>query len=147
MFCKEYFMYIFFCKNIQIYIFKVVLQYEIFILFFVCSIEINWDLVIKIFFIFLCSIFGQSFLVFIFGFLDVFKFILFFFQVFVIREVFGFFLNVFSVFCLNVRGFQLFVQCQFFERFFKVFLFLDYFLVMRRRRSFDFFGKLLGFIL
>lgn len=62
-------------------------------------------------------------------------------QVLVIREVLVFFFNVFSALCFNVRGLESFVSCKFFDRLFKVFFFFDYFLVMRRRRGSDSFGK------
>ncbi|XP_031748036.1 E3 ubiquitin-protein ligase HUWE1 isoform X9 [Xenopus tropicalis] len=53
------------------------------------------------------------------------------------REVLGSLPNVFSALCLNARGLQSFVQCQPFERLFKVLLSPDYLPAMRRRRSSD----------
>ncbi|XP_069738899.1 E3 ubiquitin-protein ligase HUWE1-like [Phaenicophaeus curvirostris] len=53
------------------------------------------------------------------------------------REVLGSLPNVFSALCLNARGLQAFVQCQPFERLFKVLLSPDYLPAMRRRRSSD----------
>ncbi|NXM69440.1 HUWE1 ligase, partial [Serilophus lunatus] len=49
--------------------------------------------------------------------------------------------NVFSALCLNARGLQSFVQCQPFERLFKVLLSPDYLPAMRRRRSSDPLGE------
>lgn len=147
MLCKEYFMHTPPCKNIQTHILKAVLQHEIPILSFVCSIETNWDLVIKIPFISLCSTPGQSFLASTLGLLDVFKLTLSFLQVPATREVLGSLPNVFSALCLNARGLQSFVQCQPFERLFKVLLSPDYLPAMRRRRSSDPLGKSPGFIL
>ncbi|KAL8164318.1 UNVERIFIED_CONTAM: E3 ubiquitin-protein ligase huwe1, partial [Gekko kuhli] len=59
------------------------------------------------------------------------------FQVPATREVLGSLPNVFSALCLNARGLQSFVQCQPFERLFKVLLSPDYLPAMRRRRSSD----------
>lgn len=59
------------------------------------------------------------------------------------REVLGSLPNVFSALCLNARGLQSFVQCQPFERLFKVLLSPDYLPAMRRRRSSDPLGKCL----
>ncbi|XP_023812359.1 E3 ubiquitin-protein ligase HUWE1 isoform X8 [Oryzias latipes] len=53
------------------------------------------------------------------------------------REVLGSLPNVFSALCLNARGLHSFVQCQPFERLFKVLLSPDYLPAMRRRRSSD----------
>ncbi|XP_037679708.1 LOW QUALITY PROTEIN: E3 ubiquitin-protein ligase HUWE1-like [Choloepus didactylus] len=53
------------------------------------------------------------------------------------REVLGSLPNVFSALCLNARGLQSFVQCQPFERLFRVLLSPDYLPAMRRRRSSD----------
>ncbi|XP_061630934.1 E3 ubiquitin-protein ligase HUWE1 isoform X2 [Phyllopteryx taeniolatus] len=53
------------------------------------------------------------------------------------REVLGSLPNVFSALCLNARGLLSFVQCQPFERLFKVLLSPDYLPAMRRRRSSD----------
>ncbi|KAI4823709.1 hypothetical protein KUCAC02_012283, partial [Chaenocephalus aceratus] len=53
------------------------------------------------------------------------------------REVLGSLPNVFSALCLNARGLGSFVQCQPFERLFKVLLSPDYLPAMRRRRSSD----------
>ncbi|GCB69809.1 hypothetical protein scyTo_0012493 [Scyliorhinus torazame] len=53
------------------------------------------------------------------------------------REVLGSLPNVFSALCLNARGLQSFVQCQPFDRLFKVLLSPDYLPAMRRRRSSD----------
>lgn len=58
------------------------------------------------------------------------------------REVLGSLPNVFSALCLNARGLHSFVQCQPFERLFKVLLSPDYLPAMRRRRSSDPLGKL-----
>uniref|UniRef100_A0A8C2WWL7 E3 ubiquitin-protein ligase HUWE1 n=1 Tax=Cyclopterus lumpus TaxID=8103 RepID=A0A8C2WWL7_CYCLU len=49
------------------------------------------------------------------------------------REVLGSLPNVFSALCLNARGLHSFVQCQPFERLFKVLLSPDYLPAMRRR--------------
>lgn len=49
--------------------------------------------------------------------------------------------NVFSALCLNARGLGSFVQCQPFERLFKVLLSPDYLPAMRRRRSSDPLGE------
>ncbi|NXI08655.1 HUWE1 ligase, partial [Irena cyanogastra] len=57
------------------------------------------------------------------------------------REVLGSLPNVFSALCLNARGLQSFVQCQPFERLFKVLLSPDYLPAMRRRRSSDPLGE------
>uniref|UniRef100_A0A2K6LBK5 E3 ubiquitin-protein ligase HUWE1 n=1 Tax=Rhinopithecus bieti TaxID=61621 RepID=A0A2K6LBK5_RHIBE len=46
-------------------------------------------------------------------------------------------LDAFNALCLNARGLQSFVQCQPFERLFKVLLSPDYLPAMRRRRSSD----------
>uniref|UniRef100_A0A3Q3L4B7 E3 ubiquitin-protein ligase HUWE1 n=1 Tax=Mastacembelus armatus TaxID=205130 RepID=A0A3Q3L4B7_9TELE len=53
------------------------------------------------------------------------------------REVLGSLPNVFSALCLNARGLHSFVQCQPFDRLFKVLLSPDYLPAMRRRRSSD----------
>ncbi|KAG5838248.1 hypothetical protein ANANG_G00221770 [Anguilla anguilla] len=53
------------------------------------------------------------------------------------REVLGSLPNVFSALCLNARGLHSFVQCQPFERLFKVLLSPDYLPAMRARRSSD----------
>lgn len=58
------------------------------------------------------------------------------------REVLGSLPNVFSALCLNARGLHSFVQCQPFERLFKVLLSPDYLPAMRRRRSSDPLGEL-----
>lgn len=60
------------------------------------------------------------------------------------REVLGSLPNVFSALCLNARGLQSFVQCQPFERLFKVLLSPDYLPAMRRRRSSDPLGESWG---
>uniref|UniRef100_A0A8B9II01 E3 ubiquitin-protein ligase HUWE1 n=1 Tax=Anser cygnoides TaxID=8845 RepID=A0A8B9II01_ANSCY len=60
------------------------------------------------------------------------------------REVLGSLPNVFSALCLNARGLQSFVQCQPFERLFKVLLSPDYLPAMRRRRSSDPLGESRG---
>ncbi|KAG9335167.1 hypothetical protein JZ751_005640 [Albula glossodonta] len=57
------------------------------------------------------------------------------------REVLGSLPNVFSALCLNARGLHSFVQCQPFERLFKVLLSPDYLPAMRRRRSSDPLGE------
>ncbi|NWI57095.1 HUWE1 ligase, partial [Calyptomena viridis] len=57
------------------------------------------------------------------------------------REGLGSLPNVFSALCLNARGLQSFVQCQPFERLFKVLLSPDYLPAMRRRRSSDPLGE------
>lgn len=72
--------------------------------------------------------------------LHVFSFFLF--QVPATREVLGSLPNVFSALCLNARGLHSFVQCQPFERLFKVLLSPDYLPAMRRRRSSDPLGEL-----
>lgn len=64
------------------------------------------------------------------------------FQVPATREVLGSLPNVFSALCLNARGLHSFVQCQPFERLFKVLLSPDYLPAMRRRRSSDPLGEL-----
>lgn len=66
------------------------------------------------------------------------------FQVPATREVLGSLPNVFSALCLNARGLHSFVQCQPFERLFKVLLSPDYLPAMRRRRSSDPLGELNG---
>lgn len=80
-----------------------------------------------------------------------FIFIIFFIYMFIIysfsqvpatREVLGSLPNVFSALCLNARGLHSFVQCQPFERLFKVLLSPDYLPAMRRRRSSDPLGEL-----
>ncbi|XP_071445079.1 E3 ubiquitin-protein ligase HUWE1 isoform X2 [Hetaerina americana] len=53
------------------------------------------------------------------------------------REVLGSLPNVFSALCLNARGLASFVQCQPFERLFKVLLSPVYLSSMRRRRNSD----------
>lgn len=63
------------------------------------------------------------------------------FQVPATREVLGSLPNVFSALCLNARGLHSFVQCQPFERLFKVLLSPDYLPAMRRRRSSDPLGE------
>lgn len=60
------------------------------------------------------------------------------------REVLASLPNVFSALCLNARGLESFVQCQPFERLFKVLLSPDYLPAMRRRRSADPFGLYLS---
>ncbi|MEQ2171209.1 hypothetical protein GOODEAATRI_008296 [Goodea atripinnis] len=65
------------------------------------------------------------------------KCIMLFTQVPATREVLGSLPNVFSALCLNARGLHSFVQCQPFERLFKVLLSPDYLPAMRRRRSSD----------
>lgn len=60
------------------------------------------------------------------------------------REVLGSLPNVFSALCLNARGLHSFVQCQPFERLFKVLLSPDYLPAMRRRRSSDPLGEFPG---
>lgn len=65
----------------------------------------------------------------------------FFPQVPATREVLGSLPNVFSALCLNARGLHSFVQCQPFERLFKVLLSPDYLPAMRRRRSSDPLGE------
>ncbi|XP_053377275.1 E3 ubiquitin-protein ligase HUWE1-like isoform X3 [Mercenaria mercenaria] len=60
------------------------------------------------------------------------------------REVLASLPNVFSALCLNARGLESFVQCQPFERLFKVLLSPDYLPAMRRRRSADPFASNLG---
>lgn len=69
-------------------------------------------------------------------------FIISLFQVPATREVLGSLPNVFSALCLNARGLHSFVQCQPFERLFKVLLSPDYLPAMRRRRSSDPLGEL-----
>lgn len=66
---------------------------------------------------------------------------LMFVQVPATREVLGSLPNVFSALCLNARGLHSFVQCQPFERLFKVLLSPDYLPAMRRRRSSDPLGE------
>lgn len=63
------------------------------------------------------------------------------------REVLGSLPNVFSALCLNARGLHSFVQCQPFERLFKVLLSPDYLPAMRRRRSSDPLGDFGEFLL
>uniref|UniRef100_W8BYZ8 E3 ubiquitin-protein ligase HUWE1 n=1 Tax=Notamacropus eugenii TaxID=9315 RepID=W8BYZ8_NOTEU len=53
------------------------------------------------------------------------------------REVLSSLPNVFSALCLNAQGLQSFVQCQPFERLFKVLLSPNYLPAIRRRRSSD----------
>jgi E3 ubiquitin-protein ligase HUWE1 len=53
------------------------------------------------------------------------------------REVLGSLPNVFSALCLNTRGLESFVQCDPFDRLFKVLLSPVYLSAMRRRRSTD----------
>lgn len=60
------------------------------------------------------------------------------------REVLGSLPNVFSALCLNARGLHSFVQCQPFERLFKVLLSPDYLPAMRRRRSSDPLGEFIS---
>lgn len=83
----------------------------------------------------------------VFSFIDLFSFIYMFIicslsQVPATREVLGSLPNVFSALCLNARGLHSFVQCQPFERLFKVLLSPDYLPAMRRRRSSDPLGEL-----
>lgn len=56
------------------------------------------------------------------------------------REVLASLPNVFSALCLNARGLDAFVNCNPFNRLFKVLLSPDYLPAMRRRRSTDPFG-------
>lgn len=80
--------------------------------------------------------------VFFFFYFYIFFIVSLFFQVPATREVLGSLPNVFSALCLNARGLHSFVQCQPFERLFKVLLSPDYLPAMRRRRSSDPLGEL-----